>query len=61
MVAGAGGELFFVDAFADGPVAVDEGLGGGALGLLLAFADDAAEVGEELVVVAFGEGGGCGH
>ena len=30
-------------------------------GLLLAFADDAAEVGEELVVVAFGERGGCRH
>ena len=43
------------DSAADGPVAFDERLGGGALGFLFAFADDAAEVGEELAVFAFGD------
>ena len=38
-----GGEIFLLDAFADGPVAFDEGLGGGAFGFLFAFADDAAQ------------------
>jgi len=61
VVAGLGVELLFVDALADGPVALDEGLGGGALCFLFAFADDAAEVGEELVLVALREGRGCGH
>jgi hypothetical protein len=54
VVAGAGGELFFVDAAADGSVAVDEGLGGGAFGFLFAFADDLAEVGQQLGVLLFG-------
>ena len=54
VVAGAGGELFRRDALADGPVAFGEGLGGSAFRFLFAFPDDAAEVGEELLVLAFG-------
>ena len=52
---GAGVEFFFGDSFADGPVAFDERLGGGALGFLRALADDSLEVGEELFVFAFGD------
>ena len=40
---GAGGELFLLAAVADGPVAFEQGLGGGAFGFLLAFADDSAD------------------
>jgi len=44
VVGGAGVECFAGDALVYGPVAGDEGLGGGALGFLVAFADDAGEV-----------------
>lgn len=54
VVAGAGVESLFGDAVADGPVAFDEGLGGGAFGFLLAFADDAAEVAGECGVLGGG-------
>lgn len=50
VVAGAGVELFFGDAAANGPVAFEEGLGGGALGFLFALADDAPEVNDELTL-----------
>ena len=55
VVAGALVELLAGDSAAQRPIAFDEGLGGGALGLLFAFANDAAEVGEELVVFALGD------
>ncbi len=61
MEAGAGGELFFVDAAADGPVGVDEGLGGGAFGFRRSLADDGAAVGVAGLVLLLGEEWGwCG-